>query len=82
LPSNRREDWKMRHTSLMLFIGVAAAGISVSPACATVRSSPIRVVRLSTIWSDSRPRVSAANLSSQLQNWDGAVNYWVLRADF
>jgi hypothetical protein len=27
----------MRHTSLMLFIGVAAAGISVSPASATVR---------------------------------------------
>jgi hypothetical protein len=22
------------------------------------------------------------NLMSQLQNWDGAVNYWVLRADF
>jgi len=37
LPSNRREDWKMRHTNLMLFIGVAAAGISVSPASATVR---------------------------------------------
>ena len=37
LPSNRGEDWKMRHTSLMLFIGVAAAGISVSPASATVR---------------------------------------------
>ena len=37
LPSDRREDWKMRHTSLMLFIGVAAAGISVSPASATVR---------------------------------------------
>jgi hypothetical protein len=37
LHSNRREDWKMRHSSLMLFIGVAAAGISVSPACATVR---------------------------------------------
>jgi hypothetical protein len=36
LPSDRREDWKMRHTSLMLFIGVAA-GISISPASATVR---------------------------------------------
>jgi peptidyl-dipeptidase A len=22
------------------------------------------------------------DLKSQLQNWDGAVNYWVLRADF
>jgi hypothetical protein len=22
------------------------------------------------------------NLMSQLQNWVGAVNYWVLRADF
>jgi hypothetical protein len=36
LPSNRHEDWKMRHTRLMLFIGVAAA-ISGSPASATVR---------------------------------------------
>src|SRR6202050_2957684 len=37
LPSNRREDWRTPHPTLMLFIGVAAAGISVSPASATVR---------------------------------------------
>jgi hypothetical protein len=37
LLSNRREDWKMLHTSLTLLIGIAAAGISVSPAGATMR---------------------------------------------
>jgi hypothetical protein len=54
----------MRPTSLMLFIRVAAAGISVSPAAQPCGSSPIRAVRSSTMWCDSRRRASAANLSS------------------
>jgi hypothetical protein len=29
-----------------------------------------------------RPFDVATYIESQLQNWDGAVNYWVLRADF
>jgi hypothetical protein len=68
LPSNRREDWKMRHTSLMLFIGLATAGISVSPASATVRiiSDPGGAVI------DYLERFESARVSGEPIIFDGA----------